>query len=241
MHDPWHWSSWGQTRPVTSGSVTTLNQFERPTEVAVADAFEHLGDVDADGAAPDAVIRGLRELSNFTRAFLALLVAQHLEPHEHVDLASRQAEIHVAQVALVHQVEVFGPHVGFPDVRSNGDVGWPRGGEPLEHGVAVGHDAVDAADERALLAHGEAPNEPHEHRACIAIARENAPERFDEFVAQLGLLELPSGRGDPILDEHVPEGRGVFHEPTLEKVELLLEGLHTDGSFEAFDLVRRGF
>ena len=130
---------------------------------------------------------------------------------------------------------------GSLNVRRDRDVCWPRRGEALEHRVAVRQDAVDGADERALLAHGEVPDEAHEYRACVALAQKESPQRLGELVAQLGLLELPRGGRDAILDEHVPEHRRVIDESALEQIELLLEGLHAGRVLEALDLVRRRF
>ena len=45
--------------------------------------------------------------ADLARPVLALLVAQHFEPDEQLDLAGAVAEAHVAEIALVDEFEVL--------------------------------------------------------------------------------------------------------------------------------------
>jgi hypothetical protein len=204
--------------------VARVEQLERLGEPPRADQLHHHRDVDLHRAAERRRLVGLEEHPELAGRVGALLVADRLEPDEQVDVPPGEPEVHVSQVALVHQAEVLGAIVGLTDVRRDGAAGRPAVRDALEHGIPVGQVGIHRLDEEALLAERQVPDEPHEQRRHVVVPQEHVPQTHDEVAAELGLPELPRDGRHAVRDEQVAEGARVGDEPALEQVELAPEG-----------------
>ena len=91
--------------------VEAFDELERLLELARPQELQHLRDMDLDRAAALGLLARPRH-AELARPVLALLVAQGLEPDEEIDLARAVAEVHVAEVALVDELEVPRPLLG---------------------------------------------------------------------------------------------------------------------------------
>src|SRR5208337_3988694 len=189
--------------------IAALDEFERLGELARPQEAQHLRNVNLDRtAAPGlAAWPGHAELA---RPVLALLVAQRLEPDEEVDLARAVAEVHVADVALIHELEVSRPLLGRSDVGRNAVLPGPALRQALEYRVAVGEMGVDRGDELALELERHVPDEAQEDGAHVVVAQKQAPQRLDEVAAERVLPELPDDGLHSVVDEHLPERLGAL-------------------------------
>ena len=139
--------------------------------------------------------------AEFARPVVALLVAQRLEPHQKVDFAGAVAEAHVAEVALVDELEVVRSLLGRANVGRNAVLRRPALRQALEHRVAVGQMGVDGGDELALELERQVPDEAQQDRAHVVVAQQQLPQRLGEVAAERVLLELPDDGLRAVVDE----------------------------------------
>ena len=178
----------------------------------------------------------LAEHALFARPVLALLVAQHFEPHEHVDFAQRIAELAVAEIARRHQLEVVLAHFGRPHVRVDVVSARPVHRQTLEHRVAVRQVGVDRDDELALELERHRPDEAQQDRRHVVVAQQQAPQHLGEARAERVLGELPDDRLQAVVDEDLTQRLRAVQQPLAQQAELLLEDFERLGVFEFLDL-----
>ena len=205
--------------------VAALDQLERLAELALAEQVEHLRDVDLDRAAALRLLLVLEQHADLARPVLALLVAQHLEPHEQLDFARRVAEVHVAEITLVHQLEIVAALLGRADVGRDAGLARPALGQPLEHRVALAQVHVERLHELALELERHEPDEAQQDRAHLVIAQQQVPQRRGERGAEVLLLELPGDRLHAVRDEHAAQRARVAQQVLAQQRQLLLEDL----------------
>ena len=220
--------------------VARLDQRKGLFELALAHQVQHIGDVDGDRAAASLALV-LAEDALLARPVLALLVAQHFEPHEHVDFAQRIAELAVAEIARRHQLEVVLAHFSRPHIRVDVVAARPILGQTLEHRVAVRQVGVDRGDELALELERHRPDEAQQDRRHVVVAQQQAPQHLGEARAERILGELPDDRLQAVVDEHLTKRLRAVQQPLAQQAELLLEDLERLGVFEFLDLGLRRF
>src|SRR5208283_2516628 len=137
VHTPWHCSSCGQTRPVTSGSGfsdsisrSASRNLPVPTSCSISGMWI------LTGQPPFGSRPGFGTPSSQARS-------SHC-------LSRAVSEIHVAEIALVHELEVARPLLRRADVGRDAVLPGPALRQALEHRVAVGEILVDRNDELAL-------------------------------------------------------------------------------------------
>ena len=86
--------------------IAAFHQLHRFTETSVAHQIQHARDVNLHRTAALGLELAGDGHADFAGALFALLVAQHFEPDDEVNLAAGIAQPHVAKVALRHQIEV---------------------------------------------------------------------------------------------------------------------------------------
>ncbi len=201
--------------------VARLQHLERLAEPAFADQLEHRRDVDLYGAAALGLDMARDEHAQLARRLGALLVTQRLQPHDELDVAAREAEVHVAEEALVDELEVLGPCVRVTDVRLDRVAGRPVLAEPGEHRVLPRQVSVQCPYEHALLAQRQLPEEAHHDAAGVVVTAQHIPDLPDEVVAQLRLTELPGHGLHAVGGEQVPERAGIGGQTALQQTELV--------------------
>jgi len=160
------------------------------------------------------------QYAQLARRLGALLVAQRLQPHEQLDVSARVAKVHVSEEALVDELEVLRASLGLPDVRLDRVPRRPVLAQSGEHGVPLGQVRVQSADEHALLAHRQLPEEAHHDAAGVVVAAQHVPDLPDEVVAQVRLAELPRHRLHTVGREELPERAGISRQPPLQQTQL---------------------
>ena len=205
----------------------------------VPEHIDHFGNVDFDRATALRVLLAVDHDAEFARAVVALLVAQHLEPHEHFHFALGVAERHVAEIAGVHELEVVGALLRRADVGRDVGIRRPTLRKALEHRIAAGEMIVDRLDELALELERHRPDEAHQDHAHIVVAQEQFPKHLGKARAEFLLLELPGDRTDAISHEGAAQRPGVAEQPLLEQRELLLEQLDGFGLLQLRECAAR--
>ena len=178
--------------------IAALDQFERLAEFPIPQEIDDFGNVNFDRATALRILLALDVDAEFARAVVALLVAQHFEPHEHFHFTLGVAERHVAEIAGIHEFEVVRALLGRADVGRDVGIGRPTLRKPLEHRVAAGEMIVDRLDEFALELERHRPDEAHQDQAHIVVTQEQFPKHLGEACAEFLLLELPGDSADAI-------------------------------------------
>jgi len=200
--------------------------------------LHHVGNVHLNRAAAARLLASGQQLAELAGLVGALLVAQCLQPDQQIDLTLGVADVHVAEVALVDQFEVFAALLGGADIRRNRGAGRPVDRQPLEHRVALRKVAVERADELALGSQRQIPDETHQHQGCVVAQQQFLPQGRGEFLGQLRLAELGGDRPHPVGDEHVAEGARIGLQPAPEQIDLTPVGLHRLRAGQLLDLGR---
>ena len=121
------------------------------------------GNVDGHRAAALDAAFGV-ETALFARTVFALLVAQHLEPDEEIDLAHRIAERAIAQIPRRDEFEIVLALFGRADIGVDEVPAGPILRKPFEHRIAVAQMLVDRRDEFALKLERNRPDEALQDR-----------------------------------------------------------------------------
>ncbi len=161
--------------------VDRLQVLQGFAETSGAHQFEHLGDVHAHRAAAVGFGGVLGEHTQHTRGLGALHIAQRLQPHDQFDFAQAVAQIHVAQVALIDELEVSIAILGLANVGADAVQGGPLFAGTGEHRVTLGQLGIDSLHEAALAGHGQIPQHLLQRLAGRITAQQGRPQCFGEL------------------------------------------------------------
>ena len=178
--------------------------------------------------------------ADFAGLVVALLVAQHFEPDEKIDLAGAIAQARVTEIAHRDEFEVLVTLFGRTDVRRDEVAGRPVLRQILEHRVAVRQVGVERGDELPFELERKSPDETLQDRTHVVVAQQQVPQRLGEVGAELVLLELPNDGLGAVVDEHLPQRLRTVQQPLAQQSELLLENSKRLAVLEFLDFALRG-